>query len=178
MVIHLLCAVIAYIMRLPVVSNHLGMLFWGGGTLMDIVASAFSLLLSAVGAALGLDCMGSLYSAYRRACMRLEDEKWLLENCRDPTFFSKMRAHPTVCNEVETNARIGAFWTALKEVTDVARVAWQPYMLGFAAAVLIFLPVCWLCAARASSKIVMRRRRQEWGECIPMHGNVRPVCQI
>lgn len=151
-----------------------------GGTFTDVVGAIVSMLVSVVSAAAGLDCLGALYTAYKRACMRLDDEKWLLENCKDPTFYSKMRAHPTVCSDVETNARIGAFWTALREVTDVARVAWQPYIVGFAAAVIILLPVCWLCAARVSSRCVTRRRR-EWGECIPMinhiHDDFRPVCK-
>ena len=151
-----------------------------GGTFTDIVGGIFSMLVSVVGAAAGLDCLGALYTAYKRACMRLDDEKWLLENCRDPTFYSKMRAHPTVCSDVETNARIGAFWTALREVTNVARLNWQPYIVGFAAAIIILLPVCWVCAARVSSRCVPRRRR-EWGECIPMvnhiHEDFRPVCK-
>lgn len=147
-----------------------------GGTFADVVGAIVSMLVSVVSAAAGLDCLGALYTAYKRACMRLDDEKWLLENCRDPTFYSKMRAHPKVCSEVETNARIGAFWTALREVTDVARVTWQPYIVGFAAAIIILLPVCFVCAARVSSRCSFRRRR-EWGECIPIHDDFRPVCK-
>jgi hypothetical protein len=145
-------------------------------TFVGIVSGTASMLVSVVGAAAGLDCLGSLYTAYKRACMRLDEEKWLLENCRDPTFYSKMRSHPRVCSEVETNARIGAFWTALREVTDVARVAWQPYIVGFAAAAVVLLPIFWVCASRVSSKVVLRRRR-EWGECIPIHDDFRPVCK-
>jgi hypothetical protein len=152
------------------------MLFFGG-TVLDTIGTVFSLLVSVVGAGAGLDCMGALYSAYRRACMRLEDERWLLENCRDPTFFSKMKAHPSVCKEVETNARIGAFRAALKEVTDAARVTWQPYLVGFAVATLLLLPVCWMCASRMSGRRPMRMRRREWGECIPIHDDFRPVCK-
>lgn len=157
------------------------MFFFEGGTLTDIISAVISMLVSVVSAAAGLDCLGALYTAYKRACMKLDDEKWLLENCRDPTFYSKMRAHPTVCSEVETNARIGAFWSALREVTDVAKVTWQPYIVGFAAAIIVLLPVCWVCAARVSSKcsVVMRRRRElsRWGECIPIHDDFKPICR-
>jgi hypothetical protein len=153
-------------------------LLFGSGTVIDTIGALFSLLVSIFGAGLSLDCLGALYSAYRRAAMRLEDERWLLENCRDPVFFTKMKAHPTVCNEVETNARIGAFWTALKEVTDGARVTWQPYVVGFAVAILVLLPLCWMCAARVSSRCgVVRRRRREWGECIPVHEDFAPMCR-
>ncbi len=151
--------------------------FFGNGALSDIISATVSMLVSVVSAAAGLDCLGALYTAYKRACMRLDDEKWLLENCRDPTFFSKMRAHPAVCSEVETNARIGAFWSALKEVTDVIRITWQPYIVGFSAAIVLLLPVCWICASRVSSKCstVIRNRRREWGECIPIHSDFKPV---
>lgn len=147
----------------------------GGGTIADIIRSVFSMLVSVVSAAAGLDCLGALFTAYKRACMRLDDEKWLLENCKDPMFFSKMRAHTTVCNEVETNARIGAFWTALKEVTDVARVTWQPYIVGFATALIVLLPVFWICAARATSRCSGAIRRRGWGDCIPLHSDFKPV---
>ena len=150
------------------------MLSFGTGTLLDTLGAAFSLLVSVVGAGAALDFLTTLNSAYKRASMRLEDEQWLFDNCKEPTFFSKMRSHPAVCSEVEANARIGAFWAALREVTDVARVAWQPYIVGFAVAVLLIIPLCWLCAARASSGVVLRRRRREWGECIPMHSDYRP----
>jgi hypothetical protein len=148
----------------------------GGSPITDIISAILSMLASVLSATAGLDCLGMLYTAYKRACMRLDDEKWLLENCRDPTFFSKMRAHPAVCNEVETNARIGAFWSALREVTDAARITWQPYIVGFAAAVIVLLPMCWICAARVSSRCstVMRRGR-EWGECIPLHSDFKPL---
>ena len=128
---------------------------WGfsGGTILYTTSAVISLLVGFTGAGLGLDCLGELYAAYRRAALRLEDERWLLDNCKDPVFFSKMRAHPTVCNQVEANARIGAFWAALKEVTDTARAASQPYVLGGLAAGALLLPLLWLCAPR-------RRRRE------------------
>jgi hypothetical protein len=149
---------------------------WGfsGGTILYTTSAVISLLVGFTGAGLGLDCLGELYAAYRRAALRLEDERWLLDNCKDPVFFSKMRAHPTVCNQVEANARIGAFWAALKEVTDVARVAWQPYILTIITGGMVLLPLCWVCAGRMSAGRAVRRRRYEWGECIPLHDDFRP----
>ena len=112
----------------------------------QIVAQVISALASIVGASVGMDCLGVLYGAYKRAAMRLDDEKWLRENCRDPVFFSKMRAHTKVCSEVEANARVGAFWTALHEVTDVMRVTWQPWAMGWAGLVMALLFVVWICS--------------------------------
>ena len=80
-----------------------------GSAVLDAVGLLCSVLCFQAGAALGLDGLGA-YAAYARALMRLDDEAWLLQNCRDPLFFSKMRAHTTVCSDVEANARVGAFW--------------------------------------------------------------------
>jgi hypothetical protein len=145
------------------------MLFFEGWSITEVLGTCVTVLLGFV----GVDCLGALYAAYKRACMRLDNERWLRDNCRDPTFYSNMRAHTDVCSEVETNARIGAFWTALREVTDVAKVTWQPYVVGFALAIVALLPVCWVCAARATARCAPRRR--EWGECIPIHSDFKPV---
>lgn len=146
-----------------------------GGGVADTASAIFSMLLSAVGVAFGLDYLGAFYAAYKRACMRLEDEKWLLEKCREPVFYSKMRAHTQVCSEVETNARIGAVWAALREVTDGARITWQPYLVGCAFATIIVLPVFFLCAARLSHRCAVVRRRKAWAECIPFHSDFGPA---
>lgn len=136
------------------------------GVVFQIVAQVFSALASIVGASVGIDCLGVLYGAYKRAAMRLDDEKWLRENCRDPVFFSKMRAHTRVCSEVEANARVGAFWTALHEVTDVMRVTWQPWAMGWAGFIVLalLLAIC-ICApgrrgvyGRARSLPVMQQQ--------------------
>ena len=58
------------------------MWFFAGGTLLDTIGSVLSVLISFAGAVLGLDCLGAVYSAYRRASKRLEDERWLLDNWR------------------------------------------------------------------------------------------------
>ena len=143
-----------------------------GSALMDGVGTLVSFLFSIVGAGLGLDGLSALYTAYKRACMRLDDERWLLENCREPLFFSKMRAHTTVCSEVEANARVGAFWTALREVTDAFKITWQPCLTGIALSLVVLLPVFWICMARASARLgptrwdgIPRHERHDFPKC-------------
>jgi hypothetical protein len=135
--------------------------------LVDAIYMLLAVVVSIAAAGVCLDWLSMLYTAYRRALMRLDDERWLLENCRDPIFFSKMRAHTTVCGEVEANARVGAFWTALREATDIFKVSWQPCMVWVGAVVVIVLPICWVCVARASTSYCAARRRRMWDESLP-----------
>jgi hypothetical protein len=115
---------------------------------------------AALAAALaGVDGVSAFHTFYRKACLRLEDERWLLNQCRDPVFFSKMRAYTNVCSEVETNARVGAFWLALRESSEGFKMAWQP---GLVLLVALLLPVCWVCVAKVASRLVR-------AECIPLH---------
>lgn len=140
---------------------HWSVMGWGGiqGVLTSMVASALCV-------GFCLDAFSALYTAYNRACMRLEDESWLRNNCRDPVFFSKMRAHTTVCTDVEANARVGAFWGALREVSDSTKAQLQPLaapsIIVFIL-VLIVVPLCCLCAQRVGISTSRRLR------CIPMH---------
>jgi hypothetical protein len=48
---------------------------------------------------------------------RLESERWLVQQCADPHFFSKMHLHTDLCFTVTNNARVGTFMLALQEFT-------------------------------------------------------------
>jgi len=135
----------------------------GMGGIQGIVTS---MLFSALLLGVCLDSLSALYTAYNRACMRLENESWLRNNCKDPVFFSNMRAHTTVCADVEANARVGAFWTALREVSDDAKAYLQPlfpWILLLAVVLTMLIPLCCVCSQRLVS-IPARRLR-----CIPLH---------
>lgn len=135
----------------------------GCGGVQGIIVT---MLLSALLLGVCLDSLSALYTAYNRACMRLENESWLRNNCRDPVFFSNMRAHTTVCADVEANARVGAFWAALREVSDDAKAFLQPLAPPAALAfvfVAVFIPLCCLCTQRFALTPARRLR------CIPMH---------
>ena len=136
-----------------------------GSLLLDASAAILSSLVALVGAGLGLDGMGALFSSYTRACMRLDDERQLLDNCREPVFFRMMSAYPMVCSDVEANARVGALWIALREVTDAFRVVWKPWLSMGVLAACLLLPVCWVCLARMSVRVSRYRR----GHLIPRY---------
>lgn len=126
------------------------------------VTEAFTQIIYAIASILGIsvfaDCLSSLYASWQRASMRLDDEKWLRENCRDPVFFTNLKSYTTVCSEVEANARVGAFWAALHEVTEGVRLSWQPWMAGWAlCAFLCVMAMMWLCSGSPFVSVARRR---------------------
>lgn len=48
---------------------------------------------------------------------RLESERWLVTQCEDPHFFTKMHLHTDLCFTVSNNARVGALMLSLQEFT-------------------------------------------------------------
>ena len=137
----------------------------GCGGVQDVIAIT---LMSAFFVGFFLDALSAIYTAYNRACMRLDNESWLRTNCKDPVFFSNMRAHTNICSDVEANARVGAFWAALREVSDDSKAYLQsfaaPVVVGIVVAA-IFIPLCCLCVQRFS--ITHKRRLR----CLPMHNS-------
>lgn len=133
--------------------------------ILSLVSVLVSILVSSLAAMVGMDGAGAFYTAYRCACLRLDDERWLLGQCSDPVFYSKMRAHSNVCGEVEANARVGAFWMALREATDAFKITWQPGLVGGAVGLVLLLPICWVCAARAAARLAHP-------EIIPLHEHI------
>lgn len=110
------------------------------------LSSAMSLLAILITSVFVLDALAAFHAAYQRASLRLEDERWLLDNCRDPTFFSKMRAHTNVCYEVEANARLGVGWAALRDVSNQLRLTLHSFITPLASFLLPFLQP-WLLVA-------------------------------
>lgn len=90
---------------------------------------------------------------------RIEKESWLRSQCADPKFYTNMRYHSNLCEEVEATARIGAFWYAVNEVaaslpvldTLVAlqRASW-PFWVGLALLLILF-PSLIIALVRAMS---------------------------
>lgn len=84
-----------------------------------------------LGASVFAEFIGTLYTAWQRANMQLEDEKWLRDNCRDPVFYTNLKSYTSVCTKVETNARVGAFWMALHNVTENMNITWNSWIFGY-----------------------------------------------
>lgn len=47
-----------------------------------------------------LDKLCLFHQTYQSVSARLESERWLLEQCSDPLFFSKMHTHSDLCFQV------------------------------------------------------------------------------
>jgi hypothetical protein len=58
------------------------------------------------------------HQIYLDMAARLESEQWLVQQCEDPNFFSKMHTHTDLCFIVNNHARVGALMLALREFTQ------------------------------------------------------------
>jgi hypothetical protein len=47
-----------------------------------------------------LDKLCLFHQTYQSVSARLESERWLLDQCSDPLFFSKMHTHSDLCFQV------------------------------------------------------------------------------
>jgi hypothetical protein len=143
--------------------------------LYEFIVPVVTLLSCTVGAIAGLDRLCLFHQTYQSAVARLESERWLLDQCSDPHFFSKMHQHSDLCFQVENNARVGAFMLALRQLTQsfllpdalsalataVTRCSWP--ILAFAGACLLFAP-SWLARTAISY-----RGPPRWPECADTH---------
>lgn len=57
------------------------------------------------------------HNIFQSMSVKIENERWLVSQCEDPHFFSKMHMHSDICFTVENNARIGVFMLSLREFT-------------------------------------------------------------
>jgi hypothetical protein len=59
-----------------------------------------------------------LHAAYELRVAKIEKEAWLRAECAKPDFYTHMRYHTNICEEVEATARIGAVMHAFNEVCN------------------------------------------------------------
>jgi hypothetical protein len=128
-----------------------------------------------------LDKLVFFHQVYQEMASKLESERWLLEQCSDPHFFSKMHTHTNLCFQVENNARVGAFMLSLREVMRSFMIEEFLYRLVVAMpnsllswpalaavmALLLFAP-SWLARGTRSlrgSRVNTRR----WAQCCDGH---------
>jgi hypothetical protein len=86
--------------------------------LPEFMAPLVTLCCVAIVGIASLDRLCQFHQAYQTVAAKLESERWLVEQCEDPHFFSKMHLHSDLCFVVENNARVGAFMLALREFTQ------------------------------------------------------------
>lgn len=59
----------------------------------------------AVASIAGLDRLCLFHQTYQSMVAKLESERWLLQQCSDPHFFSKMHQHSDICFQVPPPSR-------------------------------------------------------------------------
>jgi len=86
--------------------------------LREFLLPLVTLVGCAAGGIVGLDRLCLFHQTYQAMASKLQNERWLLEQCADPHFFSRMHQHSDLCFQVENNARVGAFMLALRHLTQ------------------------------------------------------------
>ena len=106
--------------------------------LREFMLPLASLLCCAFASIACLDRLCLFHQTYQTMAAKLESERWLLQQCSDPHFFSRMHQHSDLCfqvlafmlfqlspafflkfqSQVENNARVGAFMLALRQLTQ------------------------------------------------------------
>ncbi len=77
-------------------------------------------------------CVGCIHwlckfhQIYLTTSARLDSELWLVTQCEDPLFFSKMHSHTDLCFTVTDNARVGAWMLSLQDFTHGFISAYTP----------------------------------------------------
>jgi hypothetical protein len=141
--------------------------------LREFMFPLVALCCCAIGGIAGLDRLCLFHQTYQAMTSKLESERWLLDQCSDPHFFSKMHQHSDLCFQVENNARVGAFMLALRQFTQ----SFLPQELlnslaGSSRHLLSSWPV--LCAGGAClllapSWLARNPGVRRWPECIDGH---------
>jgi hypothetical protein len=135
----------------------------------------------------GVSRLFVFYEAYSAFLRVLKDEEWLRVQCALPEFYSNLRQHTDLCNNVRLNAERSPLLIALNEVANTAHLcgrytcaealaalsgAGWPALLGLAA-VLLLAPSLVVRIARAvvrsgGAEVALGgRHRHDRG--LPMH---------
>lgn len=155
------------------------------GTLVHPVlraAWALGLVASALWTAFFVfDRLYALHSILGEQRARLADEAWLRRNCADPVFFSNLRGHTDVCDQVAQNARRNVWLYTLRRVTEEASLCGARPCESYAAEALAWLYglSAWLlglCAAAACAALLLTVRLVHYLEvlCSPHHSGYVP----
>jgi hypothetical protein len=128
-------------------------------------------------------CLNQLcqfYQIFQATSARLQGERWLLAQCEDPHFFSRMHVHTDLCFTVENNARVGVLMLSLREFTQsllggdslfllgggrawfLQRLLSWPGLLGLAV-LLLFGPSWLMCGCRSF------QQPRRWQACRDAH---------
>jgi hypothetical protein len=124
--------------------------------------------MAAAAAVMGLWILSRIptfHRAYTEHQQRLDDDEWLLVQCADPEFFTKMRRHASVCDDVRATFARPTWLVAFQACIPTAPVlGWQEVVLG--GLVLLLAPSILLPILRAREEHWERQRIVD--ACSPM----------
>ena len=144
--------------------------------LCEFMAPLVTLTCSMALCVLCIDQLCQFHRIFQTTSAKLEGERWLLGQCNDPNFFSKMHVHSDLCFTVGNNARVGAFMLSLRELTQsllgsdlflsgrsgafglLSRILSWPFVVGVC--LILFFAPSWLVSGTRG--LSMRRR---WPHC-------------
>lgn len=75
----------------------------------EFMVPLFALCGCAIASILGLDRLCMFHQTYQTMVAKLESERWLLQQCSDPHFFSKMHQHSNLCFQVGLALNLACF---------------------------------------------------------------------
>ena len=118
-----------------------------------------------------LDRLCLFHQTYQAVAAKLESERWLVQQCSDPHFFSKMHQHSDLCFQVENNARVGAFMLALRQLTQSFLPSETASGLLSSSRLLSWPALGLLCALLllGPSWLVSSARTRRWPACSDGH---------
>ena len=149
----------------------------GRGMLQEFFVPLGTLVSSMCVCVCCLHWLCQFHKIFLETSARLESERWLVQQCADPHFFSKMHLHTDLCFTVSNNARIGTFMLSLQEFTrnsmglrlfdHVSEWGWIPrlaFTWGAAAFILLMVllgPACFVSGSRPFAR--------RWPDCRDSH---------
>lgn len=92
----------------------------------DLVIPVLTMLVAVCASVALIDAVCVFHETYFKYSEKIESERWLLTQCKDPEFFANLRQHSELCFHVESNHRVGAFMLALKEA--ISSLNLEPYL--------------------------------------------------
>ena len=129
-----------------------------------VLTNLITVCAAVVAAFFALQKVCELHAAYELRRTRIEKETWLRSQCARPEFYTNMRYHTNLCEEVEATARIGAAWHALTEVAGslpVPDIFHAAQRLGWPLACVLALAFL-LFPSAVISQMRQRQERSAW----------------
>lgn len=78
------------------------------------------------------DRLYALHVVYLDTLQQIKEEEWLRKNCQDPVFYSNLRSHTDLCNQVNQNAMRSVLLFSLNQVLATTHLCGTQTCLDYA----------------------------------------------